>query len=211
MYKLVIFDFDGTLADTFPWAMGIIDQICDKYKFKRLERNDLDELRGYDALQILKYFGVPRWKIPMVGKHVRSIMAKDTHRLSLFEGIDQLLTFLVEQGITLAVVSSNSKQIVSRVLGPENADRIQYFECGVPLFGKQTKFKKILKKSRVQPDEAICIGDEIRDILAAKRVNIPFGAVSWGYTKVEALQAHSPEEVFTSIGDIAEKVAFGLT
>ncbi|NMB89657.1 MAG: HAD hydrolase-like protein, partial [Chloroflexi bacterium] len=62
------------------------------------------------------------------------------------------------------------------------------------------------RASRIHPGEALCIGDEIRDIEAAHKVKIPFGAVSWGYTNVEALQAHAPFEVFANIEDMLTKI-----
>jgi phosphoglycolate phosphatase len=76
----------------------------------------------------------------------------------------------------------------------------------VRVFGKQAKLKKLLKQSGVEANEAICIGDEIRDIQAAEKMQIPFGAVSWGYTNVEAMKAHHPAEVFASVGEIALKL-----
>lgn len=93
------------------------------------------------------------------------------------------------------------------MLGPQNASLIKYFECGVSLLGKPPKFRKILRKSGAEPDETICIGDEIRDSQAARKNNLAFGAVAWGYTKFEALVAESPQEVFTSVDEIVDKIA----
>lgn len=113
---------------------------------------------------------------------------------------------LADQGIKIAVVTSNTYENVCKILGPENAALIEYYECGVRIFGKQAKLKKVLKQSGVEAKDAICIGDEIRDIQAAEKVHIPFGAVAWGYTNIEALMAFHPAEVFTQVADIAEKV-----
>ncbi len=206
-YKLVIFDFDGTLANTFPFMLSIMDQVIDKYALKRIDKHEIEMLRGLDARKVMKYMGVPLWKVPGIGKHTLGLLAKESHRLSLFEGVDQLLRTLSDRGIKLAIVTSNSIENVQRILGPENAALIQYYECGVQLFGKQAKLKKVLKQSGALPEEAICIGDEIRDMQAAKKAKIPFGAVAWGFTKVEALMAYAPGEVFTSVGEIAEKIA----
>jgi phosphoglycolate phosphatase len=205
-YKLVIFDFDGTLADSFPWFMTVVNQVADKYKFRRIEESEVEALRGYNAKQLIRYAGVPVWKLPMIGNHVRKRMADEIGEIRLFEGVDVLLRELAERGVTLAVVSSNSQENIRRVLGPENAARIQYYECGVSIFGKHTLFRKVLKKSGVLPGEAICIGDEIRDVEAAQREKIAFGAVSWGFTSLEALRAYSPTEVFTSVDEILEGV-----
>ncbi len=205
-YKLVIFDFDGTLADTFPFALDIMDQVVEKFGLKKINRNEIEELRHLDARRVLKHLEVPLWKLPAISSHVMSLLGQRAHLLPLFDGIDQLLKDLSNEGIKLAVVTSNSYENVAKILGPENAARIEYFECGVRVFGKQAKLKKLLKQSGVEANEAICIGDEIRDIQAAEKMQIPFGAVAWGFTNVEALRACHPAEVFVTVGEIAQKV-----
>ena len=206
-YKLVIFDFDGTLADTFPWILSILDEVADKYKFKRVERSELEAFRTYDAGKLMKLHHVPLWKAARIANHVCTLMSKDIGQIRLFAGMDRVLNNLVEKGATLALVSSNSCENVRQVLGPQNASLIKYYECGVSVLGKPPKFRKILRKSGAEPDKTICIGDEIRDSQAARKNKLAFGAVAWGYTKFEALVAESPQEVFTSVGEIVEKIA----
>jgi phosphoglycolate phosphatase len=205
-YKLVIFDFDGTLADSFPWFVGIINQVADKYRFKHIADHEIDTLRGYDARKLMKHLGVAWWKMPLIARHVRKLMAEDIHHISLFAGVSDVLKRLADDGVTLAVVSSNSQSNVLRVLGPDNAARISYFGCGVSLFGKQAKFREILSKTGISPRETLCIGDETRDILAAKSENLACGAVTWGFATTEALRAHAPNEVFANVGGILEAV-----
>ena len=205
-YRLVIFDFDGTLADSFPWFVGIVNQIADKYRFKRIAEDEIDTLRGYDARTLMKHLGVTWWKMPLIARHMRRMMAQDIHHISLFDGVSDVLRRLAQDGVTLAVVSSNSESNVLRVLGPENAALISHFGCGVSLFGKQAKFREILKKTGISPQETLCIGDETRDIMAAKSENLACGAVTWGFATIEALRAHSPNEVFANVDGILEAV-----
>jgi phosphoglycolate phosphatase len=205
-YKLVIFDFDGTLADSFPWALSVIDSVADKYRVKRLEQEQIEILRSYHPRTLMKMYGIPMWKMPIISRHVHKRMAKEIHAIPLFEGVDRLFDTLASQGTRLAVVSSNAGGNVKAVLGPHIVSMIEYFECGVSLFGKPAKLRKVLKKSGVRPEDAICIGDEIRDIEAAHKVKIPFGAVAWGYSTVEALRALFPAEVFTSMDDMIDKI-----
>jgi len=205
-YKLVIFDFDGTLADTFPFALNIVDQVVEKFGLKKFDRSEIEMLRGMDARHVLKHFEVPVWKMPAITSHVMGLLGQQIHLLTLFDGIAPLLKELADQGIKIAVVTSNTYENVCKILGPENAARIEYYECGVRIFGKQAKLKKVLKQSGVEAKDAICIGDEIRDIQAAEKAHIAFGAVAWGYTNIEALMACHPAEVFTQVADIAAKV-----
>ncbi len=205
-YKLVIFDFDGTLADTFPFVLNIMDRVSEKFDLEKVDRSEIEMLRGLDARRIMKRFNIPLWKVPAMSKYVMDLLAEEIGFLSLFEGIDQLLKDLASRGVKLGVVTSNSYENVCKILGPENAALIEYYECGVRIFGKQSKLKKVLKQSGVEAEDAICIGDEIRDIQAAQKVNMSFGAVAWGYTNVEALREYAPTEVFTRVGEISERI-----
>lgn len=205
-YSLIIFDFDGTLADTFPWFLSVINKVADKYKFKKVSENEHNLLRGLGAREIFKYLGIPLWKAPMIGKYISALLSDDIHEISLFEGIEGLLKSLSTREVKIAILSTNSINNISAVLGPENTALIDYFECGVSALGKQTKLRKILKKSRIHPGEAIFIGDEIRDCEAAHKAGVAFGAVSWGYTRIDSLESCQPTEVYTSVDQISEKL-----
>jgi phosphoglycolate phosphatase len=106
----------------------------------------------------------------------------------------------------LAVVSSNSKENVHQILGQEAAALITHYECGTSMFGKEAKLRKVMKKTGALPDESIYIADETRDMEAARKLNIGFGAVSWGYNRAASFKAGSPELVFDTVDDIAEKI-----
>lgn len=206
-YRLVIFDFDGTLADTFGWFAAMLNTIAAKYHFKQVDPSEYETMRGLDARSVLKYLGVPLWKIPLIAGHMRKLMGHDIHNIALFEGVEHLLRRLSQMGATLAVVSSNSTENIRHVLGAELSALITHFECGVSVFGKEMKLRKILRQSGIPRSEAIYIGDEIRDHQAAQDLGIAFGGASWGYTTPEALQAHAPGDVFTRVEDIILRVA----
>ena len=205
-YKLAIFDFDGTLVNSFPWGLSILDGMAEKYQLEKIDMKDIETLRGYDARQLAKRYGVRWWKLPSMVKYARVLMARDAHLIPLFEGAGDLLRELSGMGITLALVTANSLENAQNILGPEIFSFFNYCECGVSIFGKTAKFKKILRKSGFPPAETICIGDEIRDIQAAKKANITACAVAWGYTRVDALQAYAPEQIFTSMSEIVRKL-----
>ncbi len=206
-YKLAIFDFDGTLADSFPWFLRVINSVADRYGFRRIDGNDIETLRGYTARQLIGHLGLPAWKLPLVARHMRSLAAEHADEIPLFDGVGPMLRHLSEGGLRLAIVTSNSEANVRYVLGPENAALIDHYACGASLFGKAAKLRKALKANGVPGHEAICVGDEIRDHEAAARAGIDFGAVSWGYTRPDALQAHSPAMVFATMDEIARRLA----
>jgi len=205
-YRLVIFDFDGTLADSFPWFIATINEVAAAHRFRRIEAADVDLLRRMGARQIVKHLGVAWWRMPLIARDLRRRKARDIASIGLFPGIGAMLRALSEKGVALAVVSSNAEANIRNILGPENAALIAHYECSVSMFGKPARFRKVLKRSGVAPREALCIGDEIRDWEAAHAAGIPFGAVLWGYTVPEAMTALRPAEVFGRVEEIVERV-----
>ena len=208
-YRLIIFDFDGTLADSFGWAAGLVNQFADQYGFRRIEPHEHDTLRGLDAKTLIQQLGVPLWKIPIMAAHVRRLMGQQIDQIPLFAGITDQLRCLAMGGATLAVVSSNAEQNIRRVLGPENAALIAHYECGAGIFGKAPKLKTVLRQSGIGPAQAILVGDEIRDQHAAQEVHMAFGAVAWGYTRYEALLACAPAVAFERVEELGEKLVGG--
>jgi phosphoglycolate phosphatase len=205
-YRLAIFDSDGTLADTLPWMRSIFNELAEEHGFRRVEPSEYEQFRDIHGRALLRELGLPLWKIPRVVTSMRRRMANHTGKFLLFTGIDEVLRRLAGAGIQLAVVSSNSRENVERILGMENARLINYFNCGASIFGKASKLRQVLRQSGVKPQEAIYIGDEIRDGEAARETAIAFGAVMWGQHSEEALAAQNPSETFTACHEIADKL-----
>lgn len=201
-YDLAIFDFDGTLADTFPWFASVLNSAADRYAFNRVAPEDQETLRGYDPQGILSHLGLSRWKLPLVARHLRKLMTEQLQSVSLFPGSVELVQSLSALGVTLALMTSNSEKNVRQLLGPRGAACFQYFNCGTSMFGKARKVKKLLARTQVSAKRTILIGDEIRDSEAARSAGVAFGAVSWGYNTPKALRAHAPTEFFATLGDI---------
>lgn len=205
-YKLIAFDFDGTLADSFPFFMSVFDSLADTHGFLRIDRNDLHNLRGHDARALMRHVGLPLWKFPQVGMDFKARMAASIDRIALFEGVTEMLQTLHARGMRLAVVTSNSRENVVAVLGAQNAALIDDFECGVSLFGKRHKLRQLLKHSGLQGKQMLYVGDELRDAEAARDESLAFGAVAWGYARFDVLQAQSPAMQFACVADIVAQL-----
>lgn len=205
-YRLAIFDSDGTLADTLPWLRGVFNELAEAHGFRRVEAHEYERFRDLHGAALLRELGLPLWKLPQVMSDMRQRMAAHKGKFSLFPGISDALHRLTAAGIQLAIVSSNSRENVERVLGAENASLIAHFACGVSLLGKAAKLRQTLRQCSVQPASAIYIGDEIRDAEAAAKAGMAFGAVTWGQHREEMLRTQHPTQIFTSVQEIADKL-----
>ncbi|SMH59750.1 HAD hydrolase-like protein [Azospirillum agricola] len=207
LHRLVIFDFDGTLADSFPWFVGVLNGVAGRYGFQPVRPEEMETLRGYDARRIMRHLRVPLWKLPFIASHMRRLMARDIDGIQLFDGVPAMLRTLTGRGVTVAIVSSNSVDNIRRILGPENAALVSRYACGASLFGKPAKFRGILRDTGIPAADAIAIGDELRDIEAARRVGVACAAVTWGYTRGDALEAHRPDRLFRRVEEIPAGLA----
>ena len=206
-YKLAIFDFDGTLGDTMGWFLDTSDAMADRFGYRKIDRSQLETLRHMSARDLMKLQKLPALKMPMIAAHFHKLMAQDAGSIRMFDGAPEVLRGLHAAGVKLAVVSSNTEANIRVVLGPELSALVSQFACGATVFGKASKFKRVLKTLGVAPAEAISIGDEIRDLDAARDVGLATAVVCWGYTAPEALRAQKPDHVFEQIGDIPGRIA----
>lgn len=201
-YRLVIFDFDGTLADSFPWFLEVFDHLAERFGFENPDRSHLDELRRLGPRELLKRLKVPLLKLPAIATYAQKLQNQQIEKIVLFDGMADVIRDLKARGVTVVVVTSNDADNVRTVLGAELSGQIDHFSCGSSLFGKAAKFKAVLKAFRARPEEALSIGDELRDIEAARKVGMAVGAVTWGYAHEDSLLSEKPDHIFAKPADI---------
>jgi phosphoglycolate phosphatase len=204
-YPLAIFDLDGTLADSFGWFLRHVNDVADCFNFRRVADEDIEELRHAGSREIVARLEVPAWKIPLIARHMRRLKAQHLSDIALFAGAEAMLRTLKAGGLQLALVSSDSESNARRLLG-EAAAHISWFDCGASIFGKAAKFRRVVGRAGVPPSQVISIGDETRDIEAARAIGIACGAVSWGYAAPAKLRALGPDLMFERMEDIAARL-----
>jgi phosphoglycolate phosphatase len=205
-YRLIIFDFDGTLADSADWMIRTLNDIAGQFGLRRVERAEVEMLRGRSSAEIIRHLGVPVWKLPMIAAEMRRRVSAEVDRIDVFAGVGEMLRTLDERDKKLAIVSSNSEENVRRVLGAENAARIDAFDCSAAMFGKARKLRAVMRALQMTPQQTLYVGDETRDIEAAREVNAASGAVAWGYAKPEILAHFAPTLTFGAMQEISSLV-----
>jgi phosphoglycolate phosphatase len=204
-YKLVVFDFDGTLADSGPWFMRVLNQVAERHRFRKVSNAEIEMLRGRPNREIIKYLGVRFWQLPFIARHMRKLSAGATDSISLFAGVPELLRDITEAGAVVAIVSSNSETTIRAILG-KSATLVSHYACGVSLFGKARKLDDLRRRLGLTRSDVLCIGDEVRDIEAAQKSGLTAGAVIWGYANETALAAAMPAFLFQSVQSIRTAV-----
>lgn len=205
--RLIIFDFDGTLSDSGDWFLSVVDDLARRFRFRTVAPHEIEMLRHRSSREVINYLGIARWKMPLIARHLRRLIGRNAHQIELFPGTPDLLEQIAATGVKIALVTSNSEANARLILGPQHAARIDYYACGSSLFGKAPKFRRVLKRMGFAAGDTLAIGDETRDIDAAREVGMRAGSVLWGYASETALAALQPDALFRTPQDILDYLA----
>lgn len=200
-YDLIIFDLDGTLADSFPFFVSVHNQLADRHGFRRIQPAEIGPLRTLGAREVMRHVGLPRWKLPLVARSFVQLMREADVRL--FDGVGDALESLHRRGAALALVTSNASDNCRRILGDAHWRRLAHAECGASIFGKRRRIARVLGKTGTPPRRAIYVGDQTTDAEAARAAGVAFGAVAWGYGTPQSLQHLRPDHLFHHVDELA--------
>lgn len=200
MVKLIIFDFDGTLADSKEVSIAIYNQLAEKYKLKKID--NIEYIRRLPLLERFKALDVPIYKLPLFAADFTKLYRDSLKKITMVTNMRELLIMLKSQGYQLAIISSNSENNIRDFFRQNKLDVVETVINSTSILGKDKVINKILTAQRLIPSEVIYIGDEIRDIRACKKLGIKIIWANWGYDSLEMLEGEQPDYVAGSPQDI---------
>jgi phosphoglycolate phosphatase-like HAD superfamily hydrolase len=200
----IVFDFDGTIADTLSVVIKIANKFADHYGYRKIPLSDLPKLREKKPSEVLKHLGISIFKIPIVVRKIRFEMNKEIVHLQASVEIKDALVKLRENGCVLGILTTNSRENVMEFLKNNDLQLFDFVYTGRAMYGKSRLLKKLMKEKTIPHNDPIYVGDEIRDIEAAKKAGIRVIGVSWGYNTRAALQKANPDYIVEKPEDLQE-------
>jgi len=192
MTKVIIFDFDGTLADTIDILLSITNRLSAEFGFKSATKEELAQLSNLNSWQILQYSGISIFKFPLLIRRLKAELQSEVPHIQLFPGIKEVLLELKKRGFQLGIITSNSRENVLGSLERNGLQDTFTFIYSGSTFGKHKVINKWLRIEKIHTEKVVYVGDEIRDIDAAKKTGIKVIAVGWGFNSPQALAAQNP-------------------
>ena len=192
MTKVIIFDFDGTLADTIDILLSITNRLSAEFGFKSATKEELAQLSNLNSWQILQYSGISIFKFPLLIRRLKAELHSEVPHIQLFPGIKEVLLELKKRGFQLGIITSNSRENVLGALERNGLQDTFTFIYSGSTFGKHKVINKWLRIENIHTEKVVYVGDEIRDIDAAKKTGIKVIAVGWGFNSPQALAAQNP-------------------
>lgn len=206
---VLIFDFDGTLADSRQTLLEIANNLALEFGFDRVTEDEMLRLSNLSSRDIFYQSPIPSYKIPFLLRRVKKELNQKIATLKPFDGIKEALNNLKKEGYILGIVTSNLKENVLDFLNNNNLEK--YFDfvySASTLFGKHIILKKIIKKHHLPVEKTIYVGDETRDIEAAKKTKIKVVSVTWGFNSVSVLAEHKPDFLINTPQELTKIITF---
>lgn len=186
----IIFDFDGTIADSFDYVAEFLAGIVG---IEQLTNKQREELRHKSMSAMTRYLNYPTWKLPMLYFRGRKAMGSDIRNIQPFKDMPDVIRKLHAEGHELFIVTSNSLNNVHAFLHQHELH--EYFlkvVASVSIFGKASALRKLLKEQQLSIEDAFYVGDELRDIQSAKSINLRVISATWGFARLQDLQLAKP-------------------
>ena len=204
MFDGFIFDFDGTLANTSHIYAEVCGVLARRHNFPEPTAQDFAQMREMSLAQKLRFFKVPSYRLPQLVREAMVLYRQLIETASPYPGVQTLVWQLAEANKACYIVSSNSRETIQHFLALHDMQQFSRIEGQASLFGKHLTLRKIIRQENLTNQSLIYLGDEIRDIRACRKIDLPVGAVTWGYDSKSLLAKADPDYLFDQPADVLE-------
>jgi phosphoglycolate phosphatase len=187
------FDFDGTLVNSLEAAFNAFQRVGPTFGCAPLSRDQLERLRGLHAREVVRALGVPLHRLPQLAARMRRTMRGELMETPPVEGIAEVLDVLQRRGLALGILSSNARESVTAYVRRHRLPGLADIVGETGVFGKAAALRRQVRRLGLESRDLVYVGDELRDLEAARAARARFAAVAWGYTPMEHLAAAAPD------------------
>ena len=205
---LIIFDYDGVLADTLDDLIRFGQEACDRLGVKHLvTKDDINNLEVMSFATYGKACEVPENLIDEFVKISLNLFAEKDSPPTIFGGLREVIQQF-SANHKIAVVTTNSSQNVHAFLNKHGLDSLVHAVYGVDTPGSKAQKISIARERFVENGEAVfMIGDSLSDIRAAKEAGVISVAVTWGHQSLKTLMRGEPDYVVNNPHELNEVIA----
>lgn len=206
--KAILFDFDGTIADTYQAIANITNQLSTEFGYKALNQEELLLIKNLSSREVIELSKISIFKLPFLVRRIRTELSKEIAELNSIAGMNRALQDLKDRGYILGIVTSNNRNNVDVFLAKNKLEHLfSYIYSSTALFGKHRVINRAIKENRLRKSDLIYVGDETRDIRSARKSGIPSIAVSWGFNGAEILAEQQPDYLVDCPHELLEAIA----
>lgn len=204
MYKAVMIDFDGTLADTLPLCYEAFIRAGKDVAGKAIPREDVAACFGPSEEGMMRRLLPDYWE---EGLSAYLSYYRELHDMcpEPFAGARELLELLRRHRVPLALITG--KGSVSAAISLERYGLARCFDWiatgNAEGSQKDKHMREFTAAQGIAPEDAVYIGDSVADIRESRKAGVDVFAAGWAATaKPAELEAEGPDRLFTDINDL---------
>lgn len=201
--RYVFFDFDGTVADTFDTVLYILNELSEKYGFDPIDtKEDREYIRNHSPAEWFMKFDMSPTDLPAIMSDLDIANQEMISEIKVFPGLLEVIGELKSHDIECGIITSNSEDFVLDFLEVHEIDLFDFVYGNRNVFTKHTTIMQAINDYKVDRGEAVYVGDEARDVKAAKEIDVRSVAVTWGFNSKEYLQKSEPDLLVDHVRDL---------
>lgn len=198
----VFSDYDGPLVDSLKIFNLTVADILDR---EPASPDELEYIRGLSVPEIKKHLHITPWQIFQLLRKTRKQIASRMTEVEMVDGMPEVIKGIHESGREFHIVSSNSTKTIENTVNKYDIGQyVTEIHGGISLMGKANYLRRLIRKEKLDVDNSLYVGDEVRDIQATRKVGMRCIAVAWGYNTPEALKAHNPYAIVSNPAHLGE-------
>ena len=211
-YRLLVFDWDGTLADSTALIAAAIQQTCRDLGLPAPDDTSARHVIGLghrDAIGLVAPTLPPSDLARFSERYRLHYLAGDAD-IPLFAGVREMLDELDRRGFLLAVATGKTRAGLARALAQHGiAHRFIASRCADESFPKPhpAMLISLMELAGAAPRETLMIGDTTHDLELARNAGVSAVAVAYGAHPAAGLAAMEPLAIVHSIGELRSWLA----
>lgn len=210
MKRNIFFDLDGTLTDPGEGITNSVMYALERFGISVTDRRDLYPFIGPPLLEsFMEYYGFSQDDAMLAIKYYREYyQPKGIFENKLYDGIDDMLKTLKDNGKLIVLATSKPEEMAIRVL--KKFEIFDYFDfvCGASMDETRTEKADVisyaLDKCNVKADDCIMVGDRKFDILGAHANSMQAVGVLFGYGTKDELEAAKADHIVSTVDELKE-------
>ncbi len=195
MKPTLICDFDGTIANSIAQILELINQLAPRYGYRTISPELFEQVRDLPLAKACRAVKFPLYKL---GQAI-AVVLREYHRmipdLEPCPGVIPVLQKLKEQGYSLALISSNHTENLQAWLDHHQVGCFDWVEGTSGILRKHNSIRAQIRKHKLDRERVVYLGDEARDIKAARHNRVQIVSVTWGLHSEQNLRGHSPDRL----------------
>jgi phosphoglycolate phosphatase len=203
----VIFDFDGTLANSVDLMFDLYNSHSEEFGYLPIKHEEFPEIRRMGYVKAMRAKKLKARKLPRIISVLSKEMRKSMDQVKPYDDIVSVLVDLQKKGFSIGVLTSNQTALVQDFFKKHAFPNFDFVVSEKTIFGKDKALKKIIRRFGLETRQVLYVGDEPRDVTASHKAGIQVIGVTWGLAGSEGFEVIVPDKIVHTPKELLDTIA----